>query len=126
MRARRSPASPVKRDRAAPDRGAGAPFAPAAAWARARRAPPRAAPRRAAAARRSAVRLPACHLNGPSPFPVAEIGAGRFELPASRPQTGRSDQAELRPARTQCKSALLGVDESAQLGELLAAQLVTL
>ncbi len=25
------------------------------------------------------------------------IGAGRFELPASRPQTGRSDQAELRP-----------------------------
>jgi putative membrane protein len=32
------------------------------------------------------------------------IGAGRFELPASRPQTGRSDQAELRPATTQSTS----------------------
>ena len=49
--------------------------------------------------------LPACHLNGTGRDRVAEIGAGRFELPASRPQTGRSDQAELRPARTQCKSA---------------------
>src|SRR5215475_4246877 len=56
------------------------------------------------------------------------IGAGRFELPASRPQTGRSDQAELRPDETQSTAAsrLLGLDERAQLGELLAAQLVAL
>src|ERR1051326_2770908 len=54
------------------------------------------------------------------------IGAGRFELPASRPQTGRSDQAELRPDEAQCKQRLrlLGLDERAQLGELLAAELV--
>src|SRR5262245_59285246 len=56
------------------------------------------------------------------------IGAGRFELPASRPQTGRSDQAELRPDETQSTAAspLLGLDERTQLGELLAAQLVAL
>src|SRR5256885_1866389 len=60
---------------------------------------------------------------------VAEVGAGRFELPTSRPQTGRSDQAELRPDGLSVglvSAPLFGLDERAQFGELLAAELVAL
>src|SRR5256885_4805921 len=115
----RSPASPGRRGRAVRGSRAAARSAPAAAWAPARRARPLAAPRRAAVA----ARLLACRLNGTGRDPVAESGRADSNCRPPGPKPGALTRLSYAPRRLSV-SPLLGLDQRAQLGELLAPQLV--